>query len=120
MLVKSEQDCPAFTANDGCRIRELMHPKNDPVELPFSLAIAEVAPGARTYRHRLGQVEVYYLLEGRGRMHIADEVRDVGAGDAVVIPSGQTQWIENNGVAVLRFAAVVSPPWRSEDDQRLD
>ena len=120
MLIKTERDCAPLTANDGCRIRELLHPENDPVDLPFSLAVAEVAPGEHSYRHRLGQVEAYYLVQGKGRMHVGDEASDVAAGDALVIPAGEVQWIENTGAGLLRFIAVVSPPWRLEDDQRLD
>ena len=56
MLIKSESLCPQFVANDGCKVRELMHPKNDGIDLAFSLAIAEVEPGHRTFRHRLSHL----------------------------------------------------------------
>lgn len=118
MFIKSLSDCPSLIANDGCRVFEVLHPKNDPLELPYSLAIAEVAPGERSYRHRLAQVEVYYVLSGSGRMHIDDDSRDIAAGDAVVIPGGALQWVENSGAETLRFAAIVSPPWQAEDDLR--
>ena len=59
------------------------------------------------------------IIEGRGRMHIGDETRDVQAGDSVVIPPTSSQWIENTGEGVLRFTALVSPPWRAADDVRL-
>ena len=119
MLIKSTADCPAIVANDGCRLFELLHPANDPVELPFSLAVAEVAPGDASYRHRLRQAEVYYLVAGRGVMHIDDEARAVAPGDAVFIPAQAVQWIENPGPEILRFVALVAPPWRAEDDERL-
>lgn len=119
MLIKSLRDCPALLANDGCRLFEVLHPQNDAVDLPFSLAVAEVAPGEASYRHRLAQLEVYYLLAGVGCMHVDDESRRVVAGDAVVIPAGAVQWIENRGDDVLRFVAVVSPPWRADGDERL-
>jgi len=120
MLVNSESLCPQFVANDGCSIRELLHPKNDAIEIPFSLAVAEVAPGGRTYRHRLAQVEVYYIVAGSGTVHIGDEERLICIGDAVLIPSNQVQWIQNTGREMLKFVVVVAPPWRSEDDERLD
>jgi mannose-6-phosphate isomerase-like protein (cupin superfamily) len=119
MLVKTMRDCIALTANDGCRLFELLHPKNDDIELPYSLAIAEVEPHQSSYRHRLKQTEVYYVLAGSGLMHIDEETQRIGVGDAVVIPAGTAQWIENPDDQVLRFAALVSPPWRDEDDQRL-
>ena len=118
MLKKSERDCPSFVANDGCDIRELLHPKNDDVDLGFSLAIAEVAVGARTYIHRLAQSEVYFVIAGDGVAHVGDESSSVGVGDAVFIPPGKRQWIENTGDRPLKFAAIVSPPWRAEDDVR--
>lgn len=119
MFTKSVSECPSLVANDGCRLFEILHPRNDPIELPFSLALAEVEPGEHSYRHRLAQTEVYYVLAGRGRMHVDDDAREVGPGEAVLIPGGAVQWIENLGDVVLRFVAVVAPPWRAEDDERL-
>jgi len=119
MLIKSTQACAPFIANDGCRIREVLHPSQDPVALPYSLAFAEVDPGGSTFRHRLRQDEVYYLLEGEGRMHVDASARTVAAGDVVHIPGGAVQWIENIGVQTLRFLALVSPPWTATDDERL-
>lgn len=120
MLVKSTVECTPYTAIDGCRIREVLHPAHDAVTLPYSLAVAEVAVDARTYRHRLQQPEVYYLLEGEGRMHVDDESRRVRAGEAVYIPAGSAQWIENTGSVALRFVALVSPPWSLATDERLE
>lgn len=118
MLIKKETDCLSFIANDGCRIRELLHPKNDRIELGFSLAIAEIEAGGTSYRHRLKQDEVYYILEGSGDMHIDEEICAVSVGDAIHIPGGCEQWIDNTANITLKFAAIVSPPWRDEDDIR--
>jgi mannose-6-phosphate isomerase-like protein (cupin superfamily) len=119
MLVNSEGSCPQLIANDGCKIRELLHPKNQPIALGFSLASAEVAVGHSTYRHRLAQAEVYYIIAGAGEMHVAEETQTVEAGDAVFIPANETQWIRNLGPDVLKFIAIVAPPWCHEDDVRL-
>jgi mannose-6-phosphate isomerase-like protein (cupin superfamily) len=119
MLIKSESQCRQFIANDGCRIRELLHPENDGVDLGFSLAIAEVEPGGHTYRHRLRQSEVYYIVAGAGVVHIGDGERAVSVGDAIFIPPDQVQWIHNTSSDTLKFVAIVAPPWRREDDERL-
>jgi mannose-6-phosphate isomerase-like protein (cupin superfamily) len=120
MLIKTESQCPQFVATDGCKIRELLHPKNDAIDLGFSLAIAEVAPGKRSYRHRLVQSEVYYILAGSGVVHVGPEERPIVTGDAVLIPPHHEQWIENTGLESLKFAAIVAPPWRKDGDERLD
>ena len=119
MLIKSVRQGAVVTANDGCQLVELLHPKNDPVSLPYSLAIAEVAPHQSSYRHRLAQDEVYYLLSGVGVMHVDEQTSTVKAGDAIHIPAGAVQWIENPASEPLRFAAIVSPPWTAADDERL-
>jgi len=62
MFVKNLNACHEFTANDGCLIRELLHPKNDPVDPGYSLAVARVRAGERTLQHKLVQAEVYYII----------------------------------------------------------
>lgn len=119
MWTKSLSQCPPLIANDGCRIFELIHPANDAVDLDYSFAIAEVAAGEASYRHRLQQQEVYYVLTGRGRMHVDAETQVLESGDAVVIPPRAEQWIENIGTGTLRFVAIVSPPWDAAGDERL-
>lgn len=120
MFIKNQNDCEEFSANDGCRIRELLHPSQDPVNLPYSLAIAKVDAGKQSYTHKLMQDEVYYIMQGEGRMHVNDDVRTVSNGDVVYIPAGSPQWIENTGASDLIFAAIVNPPWTKQGDTRLD
>ena len=120
MFIKNLNDCDEFTANDGCAIRELLHPDKDAPVIPYSLAYASVAAGKASYRHLLKQTEIYFILRGTGKIHIDAESRNVVTGDTVVIPAQAQQWIENTGSETLEFLAIVSPPWRAEDDVRLD
>lgn len=124
MLIRSEAKCEPFIANDGCNIIELLHPKHfsdaSVATLNFSLAIAEVDVGKETYHHVLAQDEVYYLLTGEGEVYIDSESAQVCSGDAVFIPAGSEQWIKNTGEIVLRFAAIVSPPWTAEGDRLVE
>jgi mannose-6-phosphate isomerase-like protein (cupin superfamily) len=121
LLVRRTGEQREITANDGCRLRELLHPERDDSALPYSLAVARVEPGEATRPHFLrGEREVYYIIEGSGLMHIGSESSTVGPGDAVVIPDGATQWIECTSAEPLTFLAVVSPPWRADHDIRAD
>ena len=121
MLVRRFADCEEITANDGCALRELLHPAKDGSGIPYSLAVARVRPGERTHPHRLTEeTEVYYVVAGRGTMHVGDELAPLGPGDAVVIPAGSSQWIECEGGETLEFVALVSPPWRADHDLRVD
>jgi mannose-6-phosphate isomerase-like protein (cupin superfamily) len=119
MFVKCLARCAPITANDLTELRELLHPDHDGIPLGYSLAHAVIKPGRRSIRHHLEAAsEVYYLLQGRGRMHIDAETRDVEAGDALLIPPGAVQFLENTGPEDLVFLAIVEPAWQAEIDHR--
>lgn len=119
MFVKNISECDEFIANDGCRIKEWLHPKNDPVKLSYSVAMATVDVGQSSYKHTLEQTEIYLITSGQGLMHIDDKQELVSAGDAVYIEPTRIQWIENNGEEPLCFIAIVNPPWSELGDTRL-
>ena len=113
-------DCPAFTAGDHCTLREMLHPAKQDLALRYSLAHAVVRPGLATTPHRLGTSEVYFLIQGRGRMSIDGEVADVGPGDTVYIPPKAVQFIANTGEEDLVFVCIVDPAWRKEDEEIME
>ncbi len=45
-------------------------------------------PAERGYLalHRHEQAEVYYILDGTGRMHVAEKVYEVSKGDMIYVP----------------------------------
>lgn len=120
MFLKKLDECHEFTATDGCRIRELLHPRNDPVDPGFSIAYARVKSGERTIKHKLKQPEVYYILSGHGCMTINDDFQMVEPGNVIFIPANAAQWVENKGNTDLRFLAIVCPPWQEQDDIHLE
>ena len=119
MLIKRLKDCKEITAGDRTRLRELLHPARDAVDIRCSLACAWLAPGARSRAHRLKTAEVYYLVRGTGMMHIGEEADEVTTGDAVHIPPGSVQWLENTGKDEIEFLCIVDPAWRPEDQETL-
>ena len=117
MLVKKLKKCKEFVAGDDTILRELLHPDKESLKLRYSLAHAVLKKGKRSYRHKLKTSEVYYILEGSGLMHIGDESKKVVGGDAVYIPPGSVQHIENKGKTDLKFICIVDPAWRKQDEQ---
>ncbi|MCX7848219.1 MAG: cupin domain-containing protein [bacterium] len=120
MVVRSVAKCAEITAGDRCQLRELLHPGKDALALRYSLAWARVGCGAATVPHVLRSSEVYYVLQGEGRMHIDDEQALVHPGDAIYIPPGARQHIENTGKDELVFLCIVDPAWRPEDETILN
>jgi len=119
MLIKRLKDCREITAGDRTRLRELLHPARDVAEVRYSLAVAWLGLAKQSRPHRLRTAEVYYLVRGTGVMHIGEESAEVIAGDAVYIPPGSVQWLENTGQVEIEFICLVDPAWCPEDEQAL-
>jgi mannose-6-phosphate isomerase-like protein (cupin superfamily) len=102
-----------FTTRDGSTIRSILDRTNAPVQNQ-SLAEAQVPAGAATQRHyhKLAE-EFYFILEGRGAMEIDGATRDVGPGDAILIPPGA--WHTIAAHVSLRFLCCCAPPYSHED-----
>jgi mannose-6-phosphate isomerase-like protein (cupin superfamily) len=116
MFVINLLDREEFIAGDNTRLRELLHPDKDPLELRYSLAHATVPVGEISTPHALKTSEVYYILQGTGEMHIDDEVQPVTEGDTIYISPNARQYIHNRGDRPLIFLCIVDPAWRAEDE----
>lgn len=117
MLIKSLKDCKEITALDGCRLRELLNPDKQDIEIRYSLAHAKVASLKSTAAHRLKNSEVYYIIAGGGTVFINDKPARVGPGDAVYIPPGAKQYIVNTQRCELEFLCIVDPAWRPDGEE---
>ncbi len=113
MEIRNREEQEPFTTKDGSTIRGLLDLSNAPVK-EQSLAEAILPNGGATERHyhKMSE-ELYYLLEGRGVMEIDGESRDVGPGDAILIPAGA--WHEIKATEEMRFLCCCSPPYAHED-----
>ena len=120
MLIQKLNACDEFIAGDGTKLRELLHPDKQAVDLRYSLAHATLPPGQTSALHSLTTSEVYYILSGVGEMHIDDENQFVEAGDTVYIPPNAKQFIYNCGTEPLIFICIVDPALRKEDEKILE
>ena len=115
MEIRSLGQAVPFTTADGSTIRSVLDLSTAPVRMQ-SLAEATLEPGARTRRHyHRASEELYFVLEGAGVMELDGERRQIGPGDAVLIPAGAWHEIEAGPVGALRFLCCCAPPYRHED-----
>lgn len=120
MIHKRFSEVEEFTAGDATLLKELLHPKNDDVDLPYSLAWARLEPGQASYPHRLLEsAELYVFQRGRGEAIIDQEVIIVEADQLLMVPSGSEQYLRNTGDEPLVFLCIVSPPWSEAQDMVL-
>jgi mannose-6-phosphate isomerase-like protein (cupin superfamily) len=120
MLAKALDSVKVISAGDDTLLSELLHPERDVAPIRFSLAHAVLPPGRSSRRHRLSATETYYVLSGRGIVHVGSEQKEVSRGWAVVIPPGFVQWAENTGDSDLEFLCIVDPPWQEQQEEILD
>ena len=114
---------PDATAPDGSEIRLLVDARHQATRA--SLVEVTLAPGqvSRPVWHRTVE-EVWYILEGRGRVwrcppgveSNAVAPVTVGPGDALTIPTGWRFQFSADGGGPLRFLCYTSPPWPGEGE----
>lgn len=120
-MKKSLSDIAEFLAGDHTILKEVFHPKNDPVDLPYSLAYAKIEIGKKSLPHRLVKSEeLYYFLEGKGAIHINGEKQTIQKADIVLVPKNANQFVENLGDCDLEFLCIVSPPWNESEEEVED
>jgi mannose-6-phosphate isomerase-like protein (cupin superfamily) len=120
MVIRSLGDSVPFATKDGSSIRSLLDLSNAPVKNQ-SLAEASLPPGASTQRHRHPNTEeLYYLIQGIGKMELDGELRQVSAGDAILIPCGASHKITNTGSMDLKILCCCAPPYSHEDTELLE
>ena len=121
MIIRKLNDCSEIIAADKSRLREILHPQRD-YRFPgrYSLAHAIVPPTKKTLMHCLSSDEVYYIISGKGLVHIDDESLEVSANDTIEIPANSHQWVENLSDEDLVFLCIVDPAWRLEDEKVLE
>jgi len=113
--VENLNEVEPFTTLDGSTIREVAGPAIESASNQ-SLAEASVPPGGATteHYHRTTE-EIYFFTHGAGRMRLAEEERDVGPGDTVVIPPGARHKVWNTGAEPLRLLCCCAPAYSDED-----
>ena len=114
MQVRSRDDAEAFTTLDGSTIRVLLDAALGGAAKQ-SLAEASLEPGLATQRHYHAQSEeIYVFLDGGGEMEVEGDSRQVGPGDAVLIPAGAWHQI-TAGDDGTRFLCCCAPPYSHDD-----
>lgn len=115
MDVRNINQVEAFKTKDGSEIRELLAYRNSCIR-EQSLAEARIPPGGSTIaHHHVKTEEIYYILEGAGRMTVGDESRNVGPGDAVAIPPGVPHQLTNTGSGTMKLLCCCAPPYEDDD-----
>jgi mannose-6-phosphate isomerase-like protein (cupin superfamily) len=80
----------------------------------LAITIVEMEPGGYQNLHSHKPEQMYYILEGQGRMIVDGEERLVQAGDCIFFPSFAEHGLRNTGQGVLRYLSAASPSFTQE------
>jgi mannose-6-phosphate isomerase-like protein (cupin superfamily) len=115
MEIKNRNEAQAFITKDTSEIREILSPRNSSIRNQ-SLAEARLVPGKKTEEHYHKQSEeIYYVLQGQGKMWIENESNNIQTGDGIVILPGKKHQVENTGPEDLVFLCCCAPTYTHED-----
>jgi mannose-6-phosphate isomerase-like protein (cupin superfamily) len=103
---------PAIHDGDGTIVRKLFF--RDHSQLPIRFDIWELPPGAsegaHTYADDDALEEIYYVLQGQGKLLIEGEEVTVTPGEAVLVPPGVDHALFNTGAEPLRLVLLWGEP----------
>lgn len=90
VVTRAETEAAALPGTNG-KVRVLLDPQRTGSPA-FSLAIAEIAPGAQIPRYQTpGSAELGYVTVGGGELVVGSEAYPFAAGSALFVPAGQPQ-----------------------------
>ena len=113
----AESEVAAQTLSPGVTLKELVGQKS-PLALTPRLSVARfvLAAGHSTgtsFNHR--SEEVFLIVAGKGLVHLQSDIKAVGPGSSVFIPSALPHSIEADAGNELVFMAISAPAFTPED-----
>jgi mannose-6-phosphate isomerase-like protein (cupin superfamily) len=114
MFVQRVDDSPRNERGSG-QVSHLLLGTGDFGSRNLSVTWVECTPGSQQdlHAHRASE-QAYVIIEGRGRMIVGEEERDVEPGTLVFIPPGQPHAIKNIHDQRLVYVSATSPPFPLE------
>ena len=116
MIIKNQKNSTKITGNEGAIIYDLLNPTHVKNAIRYRLVQVSLSHGKSTLFHMMKTSEVYYILEGRGTLHINNASKNVKSGDTIFVKPGSKQHIENIGSEDLKFLCIVDPAWKKDDE----
>ena len=120
MSLRKNTEINSIQGNEGTKIKQYFHPHNTLNGINYSLAQFTLEIGKKSKLHKMNSSEIYYILEGEGKLKTNNETYHVQKDDSVFIPPNTEQCIENTGSKDLKFLCIVEPAWKVADETILE
>ena len=120
MSLRKSSEINFVDGNEGTKIKQYFHPHNTLNGINYSLAQFTLETGKKSKRHKMKSSEIYYILEGSGKLTVNEESHILQKDDSAYVPPNAEQFIENSGSEDLKFLCIVEPAWKADDEELLE
>ena len=120
MSLRRNSEIKSIQGDEGTKIKQYFHPHNTLNGINYSMAQFTLEPGKKSKLHKMSSSEIYYILEGSGKLKINEDTHHLEKDDSVYVPPNSKQFIENIGSIDLRFLCIVEPAWKADDEILLE
>ena len=120
MSLRKNSEINFIDGNEGTKIKQYFHPHNTLNGINYSLAQFTLETGKKSKRHKMKSSEIYYILEGSGKLTVNEESYILQKDDSAYVPPNAEQFIENSGSEDLKFLCIVEPAWKADDEELLE
>ena len=120
MSIKEDSKIKFIDGGEGAKIKQYFYPHNTLNGINYSIAQFSLEVRGKTKLHKIKSSEIYYILEGEGKLKIDVEMFNLKKDDSAYVPPNSKQFIENIGSKKLRFLCIVEPAWKADDDEILE
>ena len=120
MSIKEDSKIEFIQGDEGAKIKQYFNPHNTQNGINYSIAQFSLEVGGKTKLHKIKSSEIYYILEGKGKLKIDEQIFNLKINDSAYVPPNSKQSIENIGSVELCFLCIVEPAWEADDDEILE
>ena len=120
MSLRKNSEIKSIQGGEGTKIKQYFHPHNTLNGINYSMAQFTLESGKKSKLHKMSSSEIYYILEGSGKLKINEDTHHLEKDDSAYVPPNSKQFIENIGSIDLRFLCIVEPAWKADDEILLE
>ena len=116
MSLRKNSEIKSIQGGEGTKIKQYFHPHNTLNGINYSMAQFTLEPGKKSKLHKMSSSEIYYILEGSGKLKINEDTYHLEKDDSVYVPPNSKQCILNIGSIDLRLVCIVESAWLTDEE----
>jgi len=118
MKILKKSKAPRYIREEGITSYLLASP-NTSGAVQMTTTLVEIQPGGKQRIHQHRPEQIYFIIEGSGKMTLGNESRLVEKDDCIFIPSNEPHGLENIGQTLIKYFSTAAPSFTREELSEL-